>query len=356
MRTTRPWLKGEKEREFVLTSNRRRFVILSGRRMKPSYAANDRYLPTDRRVTASVGAKGWSETDRHGRKPRETSATKRDVRHLLVVVALFLGSIAWMVVFRSGAGAGGAGPSGGPGGTRRMATGVSGEQDSDFVGQRWDSSSEGRAREAARADATSTTSTATSTDTHTPRLLLLSHGRLMWFDLVTEEAEVVDSGHGVYYGGFVLGTDLYYVSRPHNWKVDPEAKEYLVNESTGARWALPSKFTHDVVAHGGRVYVADTGNGRIIEVDGARAIGDVLGAHELFTAREHVNTLAVDVTDPRYMWAMLHNLGPSMLAKVDMGVRPPRVVQRIPGVGKSSHGAVQYEVQGRYESKCFVWW
>ncbi len=97
--------------------------------------------------------------------------------------------------------------------------------------------------------------------------------------------------------------------------------------------------------------MADTGNGRIIEVDGGRAIGEVIGAHQLFTAKEHVNTLAVDVTDPRYMWAMLHNLGPSMLAKVDMETRPPRVVERIEGVGKSSHGAVQYEVQGRYVSK-----
>ena len=312
-------------------------VCYPGRHMKPSYAVNDRYLPTDRRVTATTGSKEGIGGDRHTRKqwlPLPSARTGGDVRHLLVVMALFLGSIAWMTVFRSGAG-------GGPGGTRRAATEVQGERISAFGRG---GSEDGRA-------GASRTGRIHAIDASRPRLMLLSHGRLMWFDVETEGMEVVDEGHGVYYGGFVLGTDLYYVSRPHNWRADPEAKEYLVNESTGARWELPSKFTHDVVAHGDRVYVADTGNGRIIEVDGDRAVGDVLGVHELFTAREHVNTLAVDVANPRYMWAMLHNLGPSMLAKVDLGVRPPRVVERIRGVGRSSHGVVQYEVQGRYVSE-----
>jgi hypothetical protein len=296
----------------------------------------------------------WHGMDRPGKKTRpgvRSEGWQRDARHLLIVLALFLGSIAWMVVFRSGAGGGRWGPTEGPSGAgvagvagvTRAATRLSGQRNTGS-GQH-SSATRGKTTHIDRRSSDS------SSSSDNPRLLLLSHGRLMWFDLGTEETDVVDAEHGVYYGGFVLGTDLFYVSRPHNWKSDPEAKEYLVNESTGARWELPSKFTHDVVAHGDRVYVADTGNGRIIEVDGGRAIGEVIGAHQLFTAKEHVNTLAVDVTDPRYMWAMLHNLGPSMLAKVDMETRPPRVVERIEGVGKSSHGAVQYEVQGRYVSK-----
>lgn len=126
---------------------------------------------------------------------------------------------------------------------------------------------------------------------------------------------------------------------------DPSAKEYLVNHETAARIELPSKFTHDVVAHGGGVYVADTGNGNVLEVRDFRDERAAISTHGLFTVREHVNTLAVDVDDDRYLWAMLHNLGPSILAKVDM--KTWEVVDRIRGVGKSSHGVVQYEVQGR---------
>lgn len=39
---------------------------------------------------------------------------------------------------------------------------------------------------------------------------------------------------------------------------------------TGAelrRVEIPSRFTHDVVRSGGKVYVCDTGNGRILEYD-----------------------------------------------------------------------------------------
>jgi hypothetical protein len=151
----------------------------------------------------------------------------------------------------------------------------------------------------------------------------------MWYDVGTEALEIIDEGHGVYYGGFVVDGQLHYVTRPHNWKEDPNAREYLVNYETGERLEIPAKFTHDVVAYGGNVYVADTGNGRILELTGGTQIQ---GAHTLFTVKEHVNTLAVDAVDARFMWAMLHNLGPSVLAKVDMGSEPWEVVERIEGV------------------------
>ena len=190
-----------------------------------------------------------------------------------------------------------------------------------------------------------------------PRLLLLSHGRMMYYDLETGGLDILDEGHGVYYGGFELGGQLHYISRPHNWKEDPAAKEYLINHKTGARLQLPSKFTHDVVAYKTGVYVADTGNGNVVEVAGGGTSPVVGQVHELFTAKEHVNTLAVDVENDRYMWAMLHNLGPSVLARVDMYASPSahssqglhawQIVERIEGVGQSSHGIVQYESQGR---------
>ena len=53
------------------------------------------------------------------------------------------------------------------------------------------------------------------------RLILASHGRLMWLDVDTRATEVIHSGRGVYYGVFpadASGSQIWVVSRPHNWR------------------------------------------------------------------------------------------------------------------------------------------
>ena len=102
------------------------------------------------------------------------------------------------------------------------------------------------------------------------RLILASHGRLLWFDVDTRETEEIHQGRGVYYGVFPAdddGESVWVVSRPHNWRpkntleallrIDLRSKE-LVQEV-----AIPSHFTHDAVRQGDKVYVADTGGGGV---------------------------------------------------------------------------------------------
>ena len=77
------------------------------------------------------------------------------------------------------------------------------------------------------------------------------------------------------------------------------------------------------------MYLADTGHGTVWELR-ASDIG-VLREMRLFTVQEHVNTLAcwpawpsgdgaeADEAHPHVLVAVLHNLGPSQLAQVDLG-------------------------------------
>jgi hypothetical protein len=153
---------------------------------------------------------------------------------------------------------------------------------------------------------------------HPTRLLLASHGRLMWYSYATDEVAVLHEGQGVYYGVFP-GEELdltggpatvWVVSRPHNWR-PASSQEWLLqlDSSTGRerrRVAINSRFTHDTVRRGGSVFVADTGGGAVVELEFPE-MREVqrLG---LFTLQEHVNTLAPTGNDT--VWAMLHNLGP----------------------------------------------
>lgn len=178
------------------------------------------------------------------------------------------------------------------------------------------------------------------------KLLLASHGRLMWYDVVRNSLDILDEGHGIYYGGFygsdnpTAQTSLWFVSRPHNWK--PVTAEESLMEIKGRQVMrsirIDSKFTHDVVRKGRFVYVADTERGGILELE----LPDMKQRRrfDLFTHKEHVNTLS-PTKDGTFLWAMLHNLGPSILAKIDLTTGT--VVRRIPNVGIKSHGAVQLD-------------
>ena len=180
------------------------------------------------------------------------------------------------------------------------------------------------------------------------RLLVCTHSRLAWYNYDTEEFQVIHEGQGVYYGGFpgeeVDGqgrpTTLWVVSRPHNWR-PTTSKEWLlqVDAETGKemqRIPLASRFTHDTVRTKDRVYAADTGDGQILELEFPSM--QLLRRMELFTLKEHVNTLSPTVN--KTMWAMLHNLGNSALAEIDLTTGRER--RRLSGVGLKSHGAVQW--------------
>lgn len=175
------------------------------------------------------------------------------------------------------------------------------------------------------------------------RLLIVSHGRVMWYNIQQDTVDVLHENRGIYYGGFPgENTDsVWVVSRPHNWRPDSTA-EYLleIDAVTGEELSevqIQSKFTHDVVRKGNRVYVSDTGHGDIIVLDFPSM--KERSRLKLFTLKQHVNTLSP--TDDGHVWAMLHNLGKSAMVKVD--VRNGKVVQRIKNVGLRAHGVVRWK-------------
>ena len=180
------------------------------------------------------------------------------------------------------------------------------------------------------------------------RLILASHGRLMWLDVDTRATEVIHSGRGVYYGVFpadASGSQIWVVSRPHNWrpsetreallKIDLRTNE-LVDEVE-----IATHFTHDAVRSGDYVFVADTGGGGVVEY--AFPAMTKTGRSAAVTVKEHVNTLAPagDARNPHLVWALLHNLGPSKLVLLDLekGER----VREIERVGTKAHGLVPWE-------------
>ena len=180
------------------------------------------------------------------------------------------------------------------------------------------------------------------------RLILASHGRLMWLDVDTHATEVIHSGRGVYYGVFpadASGEQIWVVSRPHNWrpsetreallKIDLRTNE-LVDEVETA-----THFTHDAVRSGDYVFIADTGGGGVVEY--AFPAMTQTGRRAAVTVKEHVNTLAPagDRSNPHLVWALLHNLGPSKLVLLDLetGER----VREIERVGTKAHGLVPWE-------------
>jgi hypothetical protein len=168
----------------------------------------------------------------------------------------------------------------------------------------------------------------------------------MWYRYDTNQLTIIHEGQGVYYGIFpgeeldLMGapTTVWVVSRPHNWR-PTTANEWLLklDINTGEeldRVKINSHFTHDVVRSKGRVYIANTGKGEIIEMK----FPDMtqVRSMKLFTLKQHVNTLAPTPTGT--LWAMLHNLGPSILAEID--VNSGKIIQQLQPIGDKSHGIV----------------
>ena len=198
-------------------------------------------------------------------------------------------------------------------------------------------------------------------------LTLSTHGALMTFDVDTKERVVVHEGRGVYYGifpaddaregdegdegdgsGSSRGRYAYVASRPDTADV---ASSFLFTDSLllidmerGEKIdevKLESKFTHDVVRRGSQVFVADTGGGRVLELEYPTM--RVVYAAEV-GVRKHVNTIApadVSVYGKHVVWALLHNLGPSMLVLIDL--ENDKVLKTLDRVGTKSHGCVAYK-------------
>ncbi|GFR39810.1 hypothetical protein Agub_g302, partial [Astrephomene gubernaculifera] len=180
------------------------------------------------------------------------------------------------------------------------------------------------------------------------KLLLASHNRLFWYDVANDTVQVLHEGEGVHYGIFPgersedgrLKT-VWNVIRPHNWH-PKTSEEFLVqfDAETGSevsRVRIHSRFTHDAVRRGDRVYLANTEGGEVQEL----RYPDMkkLRSMRLFSLKQHVNTLAPLETGA--VWAVLHNLGKSDAVRIDLNADPvPRVSGKVRGVGSKAHGLV----------------
>ncbi|KXZ44217.1 hypothetical protein GPECTOR_71g578 [Gonium pectorale] len=202
--------------------------------------------------------------------------------------------------------------------------------------------------------ATHQTAAGASSGTPQPvKLLLASHNRLFWYFVENSTVQVLHEGQGVHYGVFPgehtpggrLKT-VWNVIRPHNWH-PKTSEEHLVqfDADTGAevsRVRLESRFTHDAVRRGDKVYVANTEGGEVQELSFPTM--KKLRSMRLFTLRQHVNTLAP--LEDGAVWVVLHNLGQSDAVKVDLTARPePRVAATLKSVGTKSHGLVAWRSQ-----------
>ena len=207
-------------------------------------------------------------------------------------------------------------------------------------------------------------STPRPTPTSRGRLLTLStHGALMTFDIDTKKSTVVHEGRGVYYGIFPVDAEeagdvaastgphgnghlAYVASRPDNADITSPLTDslLLIDLEKGVLvrdLKIDSKFTHDVVKRGSQVFIADTGGGRVLELEYPSM--RVVFAAEI-GVRQHVNTIVpadVEEYGMHTVWAVLHNLGPSMLVLIDL--EKGKVLKTLDKVGLKSHGCVPYK-------------
>ena len=168
-------------------------------------------------------------------------------------------------------------------------------------------------------------------DFYKAHLVISTHSRFMVRD------RVVHTGRGVYYG--IVNTEdpniEWVVSRGAATeallKIDMISGELLDEKP------IPSKFTHDCIRHGDKVYIADTGNGRIVILNYPGL--DVYKILNIFTIQNHINTLFYDdATD--VLWCLLHNHGKSILVGVDPETGERR--ETYTNVGFQSHGIVKW--------------
>ncbi|GAX82193.1 hypothetical protein CEUSTIGMA_g9621.t1 [Chlamydomonas eustigma] len=188
-----------------------------------------------------------------------------------------------------------------------------------------------------------------SEGTHKLRLLLSSHGRIMWYYPEDEHTVVLHQGQGVHYGTFTGKVSnsgalesVWVVLRPHNWHPESSVEVLLeLDSETGQelnRVRVPSRFTHDAVRRGDQVYLCNTDEGSVLQLSYPSM--SVVKSLSLFTPKQHVNTLAP--LEEGKLWALLHNMGKSSIVRIDLTAQLPSVEVAITDVGYKAHGLVEW--------------
>ena len=86
-----------------------------------------------------------------------------------------------------------------------------------------------------------------------PDLVISTHSKLML------NREVIHHSQGIYYGTFKKDNSYFVVSRNVTDRLLQIENGKVISEKV-----IPSKFTHDCIFNDNKVYIADTGNGRVV--------------------------------------------------------------------------------------------
>lgn len=163
-------------------------------------------------------------------------------------------------------------------------------------------------------------------------LLVASFTSLMAFDPVRVEWTLLHQGQGKYYGMVALDDhSVAVVSRPQQGLPDDllifDRQYGTVQRSV----SLESIDTHQIARTRDRLYIADTGQGRVLVMSPTN-LADPPAVLAEFAVNDHVNSIrpAAEHVD-----LLLHKSGPSDFVRVD--VKTGREVLRVEGVGRQSH-------------------
>ncbi|EOD09586.1 hypothetical protein EMIHUDRAFT_198112 [Emiliania huxleyi CCMP1516] len=172
------------------------------------------------------------------------------------------------------------------------------------------------------------------------RLLLMTHSRLLWFDVESLSTSLLlEERDSRFRGAFAAdhGRSLVTLATPGTGPPFRESLFIEVALSTGdvlRRVQAEATFDgHEAVRYGDRVYVVSTGSGAINVYDvGSLAL---VRRHALWRRRDHINTVALT---PSTMLVLLHGLrrAPSEVQIVERSGHMS--AGRLPAVGNSSHG------------------
>ena len=165
-------------------------------------------------------------------------------------------------------------------------------------------------------------------------VIVASFTSLMALDVEAESWTVIHEGRGKYFGMVAVDDGrLAAVSRPDGSTAD----DLLLFDRHTAELIesvkLPSVDTHQIRRRGQRLFVTDTGRGRLLRVP-----MDVLGVSDSettvarFMVEDHLNSVHVD---DKHISALLHQFGPSELVRLDAATG--QEVSRIRSVGRNSH-------------------
>lgn len=175
---------------------------------------------------------------------------------------------------------------------------------------------------------------------YSKRVLLLSHGRVQWFDLDTKKQTVILASHASRFRGMYMSNNGTYV-----FLITPKLRESsrfleIDTDSNILRdvEAIGTLDGHDMVKYGDLVYVVSTGTGTL-QVYHTETLA-LIRTHNIGTVRDHLNTVAVSSSS---LYVMLHKKNTAS-SEIQVHYRfKPSLFKTYKDVGWSAHGISRWK-------------